>query len=183
MGWLVMTVAHISARFFAAICWNRFRVDVTHLSLYNLSVIHKKKYFDSEMHLMTYINDNWELFQLGEVRTTLKDWMLRQMSHSCVFIFLFLAVCVCSYLILQDQSDLKMFWRPWTTTATCGLLFSYSVLPAIGHSCWTECVCLLLQWCYLFFQVYVRKGGKEKEALVWIKDPASPCSSQFQWAS
>lgn len=47
---------------------NRFRVDVTHLSLYNLSVIHKKKYFDSEMHLMTYINDNWELLQLGEVR-------------------------------------------------------------------------------------------------------------------
>lgn len=46
-----------------------FRADVTHLSLYNLSVIHKKKYFDSEMHLMTYINDNWELLQLGEVRT------------------------------------------------------------------------------------------------------------------
>lgn len=46
-----------------------FRVDVAHLSLYNLSVIHKKKYFDSEMHLMSYINDNWELLQLGEVKT------------------------------------------------------------------------------------------------------------------
>lgn len=45
-----------------------FRVDVAHLSLYNLSVIHKKKYFDSEMHLMSYINDNWELLQLGEVK-------------------------------------------------------------------------------------------------------------------
>ncbi|TNM97880.1 hypothetical protein fugu_014126 [Takifugu bimaculatus] len=45
-------------------------VDVTHLSLYNLSVIHKKKYFDSEMHLMTYINDNWELLQLGELTNT-----------------------------------------------------------------------------------------------------------------
>lgn len=44
--------------------------DVTHLSLYNLSVIHKKKYFDSEMHLMTYINDNWELLQLGELAKT-----------------------------------------------------------------------------------------------------------------
>ncbi|KAA8587731.1 hypothetical protein FQN60_016593 [Etheostoma spectabile] len=40
--------------------------DVTHLSLYNLSVIHKKKYFDSEMDLMSYINDTWELLQLGE---------------------------------------------------------------------------------------------------------------------
>uniref|UniRef100_A0A665UH09 PHD-type domain-containing protein n=1 Tax=Echeneis naucrates TaxID=173247 RepID=A0A665UH09_ECHNA len=44
--------------------------DVTHLSLYNLSVIHKKKYFDSEMHLMAYINDNWELLQLGELANT-----------------------------------------------------------------------------------------------------------------
>lgn len=49
----------------------RFRVDIAHLSLYNLSVIHKKKYFDSEMHLMSYINDNWELLQLGEVKTHL----------------------------------------------------------------------------------------------------------------
>ncbi|XP_029309925.1 metal-response element-binding transcription factor 2 isoform X2 [Cottoperca gobio] len=44
--------------------------DVTHLSLYNLSVIHKKKYFDSEMHLMSYINDNWEQLQLGELANT-----------------------------------------------------------------------------------------------------------------
>lgn len=48
-----------------------FRVDIAHLSLYNLSVIHKKKYFDSEMYLMSYINDNWELLQLGEVNTQL----------------------------------------------------------------------------------------------------------------
>lgn len=46
------------------------REDVVHLSLYNLSVIHKKKYFDSEMDLMTYINDNWEVLQLGEVTTS-----------------------------------------------------------------------------------------------------------------
>ncbi|KAM7400954.1 hypothetical protein PAMA_005243 [Pampus argenteus] len=44
--------------------------DVTHLSLYNLSVIHKKKYFDSEMHLMSYINDNWKLLQLGVLANT-----------------------------------------------------------------------------------------------------------------
>uniref|UniRef100_A0A3Q3IF05 PHD-type domain-containing protein n=1 Tax=Monopterus albus TaxID=43700 RepID=A0A3Q3IF05_MONAL len=44
--------------------------DVAHLSLYNLSVIHKKKYFDSEMALMAYINNNWELLQLGELANT-----------------------------------------------------------------------------------------------------------------
>ncbi|KAK2822178.1 hypothetical protein Q5P01_022243 [Channa striata] len=44
--------------------------DVAHLSLYNLSVIHKKKYFDSEMDLMAYINENWELLQLGELAKT-----------------------------------------------------------------------------------------------------------------
>lgn len=43
------------------------REDVAHLSLYNLSIIHKKKYFDSEVELMSYINNNWELLQLGEV--------------------------------------------------------------------------------------------------------------------
>nr|XP_057924673.1 metal-response element-binding transcription factor 2-like [Doryrhamphus excisus] len=44
--------------------------DVTHLSLYNLTMIHKKKYFDSEMDLMAYINSNWELLQLGELSST-----------------------------------------------------------------------------------------------------------------
>ncbi|XP_076001138.1 metal-response element-binding transcription factor 2 [Genypterus blacodes] len=44
--------------------------DVAHLSLYNLTVMHKKKYFDSELELMTYINDNWELLQLGELANT-----------------------------------------------------------------------------------------------------------------
>ncbi|KAJ8011366.1 hypothetical protein DPEC_G00057400 [Dallia pectoralis] len=45
-------------------------VDVAHLSLYNMSVIHKKKYFDSEVELMSYINDNWEQLQLGELSAT-----------------------------------------------------------------------------------------------------------------
>jgi polycomb-like protein 2 len=44
-----------------------FRVDIAHLCLYNLSVIHKKKYFDSELELMTYINENWDRLHPGEV--------------------------------------------------------------------------------------------------------------------
>lgn len=71
MGWHVMTLTLAFHHDLCSNLLNRFRVDVTHLSLYNLSVIHKKKYFDSEMHLMTYINDNWELLQLGEVRKQL----------------------------------------------------------------------------------------------------------------
>ncbi|XP_071983482.1 metal-response element-binding transcription factor 2 isoform X2 [Engystomops pustulosus] len=43
------------------------RVDIAHLCLYNLSVIHKKKYFDSELELITYINDNWDLLHPGEL--------------------------------------------------------------------------------------------------------------------
>ncbi|XP_063795944.1 metal-response element-binding transcription factor 2 isoform X2 [Pseudophryne corroboree] len=42
-------------------------VDIAHLCLYNLSVIHKKKYFDSELELITYINDNWDLLHPGEL--------------------------------------------------------------------------------------------------------------------
>ncbi|XP_066509099.1 metal-response element-binding transcription factor 2-like [Hoplias malabaricus] len=48
-------------------------VDVAHLSLYNLSVIHKKKYFDSELELMTFINENWDGLQLGELTETPKS--------------------------------------------------------------------------------------------------------------
>uniref|UniRef100_A0A803YGR7 PHD-type domain-containing protein n=1 Tax=Meleagris gallopavo TaxID=9103 RepID=A0A803YGR7_MELGA len=42
-------------------------VDIAHLCLYNLSVIHKKKYFDSELELMAYINENWDRLHPGEV--------------------------------------------------------------------------------------------------------------------
>ncbi|KAG8436733.1 hypothetical protein GDO86_007720 [Hymenochirus boettgeri] len=45
-------------------------VDIAHLCLYNLSVIHKKKYFDSELELITYINDNWDRIQPGELTET-----------------------------------------------------------------------------------------------------------------
>ncbi|PIO33069.1 hypothetical protein AB205_0015450 [Aquarana catesbeiana] len=45
------------------------RVDIAHLCLYNLSVIHKKKYFDSELELITYINDNWDLLHPGEAKS------------------------------------------------------------------------------------------------------------------
>ncbi|XP_030607992.1 metal-response element-binding transcription factor 2 isoform X2 [Archocentrus centrarchus] len=64
--------------------------DVAHLSLYNLSVIHKKKYFDSEMDLMVYINDNWELMQLGELANTPRSERYENVlealnSNSCMF--------------------------------------------------------------------------------------------------
>ncbi|CAH2311553.1 metal-response element-binding transcription factor 2 isoform X4 [Pelobates cultripes] len=45
-------------------------VDIAHLCLYNLSVIHKKKYFDSELELITYINDNWDRLHPGELADT-----------------------------------------------------------------------------------------------------------------
>lgn len=40
---------------------------ITHLCLYNLSVIHKKKCFDSELELMTYINEAQDRLHPGEV--------------------------------------------------------------------------------------------------------------------
>uniref|UniRef100_A0A8B9P025 Metal response element binding transcription factor 2 n=2 Tax=Apteryx TaxID=8821 RepID=A0A8B9P025_APTOW len=49
------------------------RVDIAHLCLYNLSVIHKKKYFDSELELMAYINENWDRLHPGELADTPKS--------------------------------------------------------------------------------------------------------------
>ncbi|XP_067846038.1 metal-response element-binding transcription factor 2 isoform X1 [Heptranchias perlo] len=65
-------------------------VDIAHLSLYNLSVIHKKKYFDSELELMTYINENWDRLQPGELSDTLKsdryDHILEALNENkCMF--------------------------------------------------------------------------------------------------
>ena len=59
-----------------------FRKDIAHLSLYNLSVIHKKKYFDSELDLISYINDNWELLQLGKVRTFARQYSRSYLQKS-----------------------------------------------------------------------------------------------------
>ncbi|XP_031415889.1 metal-response element-binding transcription factor 2 isoform X2 [Clupea harengus] len=47
--------------------------EVAHLCLFNLSVIYKKKYFDSERELMAYVNDNWDRLQLGELSETPKS--------------------------------------------------------------------------------------------------------------
>uniref|UniRef100_A0A8C2EH99 Metal response element binding transcription factor 2 n=1 Tax=Cyprinus carpio TaxID=7962 RepID=A0A8C2EH99_CYPCA len=62
------------------------RKDVAHLSLYNLSVIHKKKYFDSELELMTYINENWDRLQLGELADTPRaeryEWILEALNSN-----------------------------------------------------------------------------------------------------
>ncbi|XP_069497928.1 metal-response element-binding transcription factor 2 isoform X2 [Ambystoma mexicanum] len=48
-------------------------VDISHLCLYNLSVIHKKKYFDSELELIAYINENWDRIDPGELFDTPKS--------------------------------------------------------------------------------------------------------------
>lgn len=101
MGWDV-TVTLTSCCDFCNNFLNWFRVDVTHLSLYNLSVIHKKKYFDSEMHLMTYINDNWELLQLGEVRTTLP---VRLTANTLFLISVFLLNSICLQLTNTPRSE------------------------------------------------------------------------------
>ena len=64
------------------------RVDIAHLCLYNLSVIHKKKYFDSELELMTYINENWDRLHPGEVGSFRANFISYLMSFLVFLCFL-----------------------------------------------------------------------------------------------
>ncbi|XP_061434735.1 metal-response element-binding transcription factor 2-like isoform X2 [Lethenteron reissneri] len=54
-------------------------VDITQLCMYNLTVVHKKKYFDFEKEVMPFVHDNWDSLQLGEMADT-----TRQKRYQCV---------------------------------------------------------------------------------------------------
>uniref|UniRef100_UPI00358E9ADE metal-response element-binding transcription factor 2-like isoform X1 n=2 Tax=Myxine glutinosa TaxID=7769 RepID=UPI00358E9ADE len=45
-------------------------VDVAHLSVYNLTILQKKKYFDFEREIMTFVNDKWESLLPGKIANT-----------------------------------------------------------------------------------------------------------------
>lgn len=66
------------------------RVDIAHLCLYNLSVIHKKKYFDSELELMAYINENWDRLHPGEVSNWTTLWLSSQCDLRIVLFWMYL---------------------------------------------------------------------------------------------
>ncbi|XP_028657687.2 PHD finger protein 1 isoform X1 [Erpetoichthys calabaricus] len=48
-------------------------VDVSHLVLYHLSLCCKKKYFDFEREILSFINENWDSLMLGSLSDTPKS--------------------------------------------------------------------------------------------------------------
>lgn len=94
------------------------RVDVAHLSLYNLSVIHKKKYFDSELELMAFINENWDRLQLGEVRLC-PSGLIPSVNVKSVQRRLLSSVSLSSSWTRPNRSDMNGFWKHLIATRLC----------------------------------------------------------------
>ncbi|XP_075437028.1 PHD finger protein 1 isoform X4 [Ascaphus truei] len=57
-------------------------VDVSHLVLYHLSICCKKKYFDFEREILSFINENWESLLLGELTDTPRSQRYSHLLHA-----------------------------------------------------------------------------------------------------
>ncbi|XP_053552691.1 PHD finger protein 1 [Bombina bombina] len=57
-------------------------VDVSHLVLYHLSICCKKKYFDFEREILSFVNENWESLLVGELTDTPRSERYSHLLHA-----------------------------------------------------------------------------------------------------
>ncbi|XP_068106273.1 PHD finger protein 1 isoform X3 [Hyperolius riggenbachi] len=57
-------------------------VDVSHLVLYHLSICCKKKYFDFEREILSFVNENWESLLLGDLTDTPRSERYSNLLHA-----------------------------------------------------------------------------------------------------
>ncbi|KAM9326108.1 PHD finger protein 1 [Gastrophryne carolinensis] len=57
-------------------------VDVSHLVLYHLSICCKKKYFDFEREILSFVNENWESLLLGDLTDTPQSERYSNLLHA-----------------------------------------------------------------------------------------------------
>ncbi|OCT67815.1 hypothetical protein XELAEV_18039120mg [Xenopus laevis] len=57
-------------------------VDVSHLVLYHLSICCKKKYFDFEREILSFVNENWDSLLLGELTDTPRSERYSHLLHA-----------------------------------------------------------------------------------------------------
>ena len=50
-----------------------FRPDLVHITLFNLTMERNQKYYGLDEDIMTWIDDNWDLLQVKEVRSCLDN--------------------------------------------------------------------------------------------------------------
>uniref|UniRef100_A0A8C5QJH1 PHD finger protein 1 n=1 Tax=Leptobrachium leishanense TaxID=445787 RepID=A0A8C5QJH1_9ANUR len=57
-------------------------VDVSHLVLYHLSICCKKKYFDFEREILSFVNENWDSLLVGELTDTPRSERYSNLLHA-----------------------------------------------------------------------------------------------------
>lgn len=58
-----------------------YRLDVAQLALFNLTIVHNRKYFDLRDMIIPWVKENWDRLQLSKVKTSVEGKAKTNLKH------------------------------------------------------------------------------------------------------